>query len=264
LLFLINESSGARLALKRSAPTPSEPQGIWQAGKQNYSTANLLGILEAEPERISPSALLRPVYQDFLLSTSAIVGGPAEIAYFAQSAVLYERILGRTTPALPRFSATLVEPAIGELLLKHGLILEQVWKTDAASLGQLLASRLLPAEGRKRLAAAGTALDAELETLLQWMRSMNEGLGRSADRSASKMRYQMNRLRLLAENFLLQQEPALKRQAEAISQALYPDGGLQERLHGAAYYLARHGFELAEEIAVTAENSGPGHAALWL
>ena len=61
-----------------------------------------LGILDAEPERISPSALLRPVFQDFLLSASAIIGGPAEIAYFAQSGVLYERILGRWEAGKPR------------------------------------------------------------------------------------------------------------------------------------------------------------------
>jgi uncharacterized protein YllA (UPF0747 family) len=43
---------------------------------QSYSTADLVGILDAEPERISPSALLRPVFQDFLLSTSLTIGGP--------------------------------------------------------------------------------------------------------------------------------------------------------------------------------------------
>ncbi|HME58023.1 MAG TPA: bacillithiol biosynthesis BshC, partial [Terracidiphilus sp.] len=106
LLFLIDERTGARVALKRLLPSAQEPKGLWQAGRQSYSTTDLVGILDAEPERISPSALLRPVFQDFLLSCSAVVGGPAEIAYFAQSAVLYERILGRGTPALPRFSAT--------------------------------------------------------------------------------------------------------------------------------------------------------------
>jgi bacillithiol synthase len=121
LLFLIDESTGARLALKRIAPSAAEPGGLWQAGRQSYSTADLLGILDAEPERISPSALLRPVFQDFLLSTSLTIGGPAEIAYFAQSAVLFERILGRMTPVQPRFSGRLIEPAIGELLRKHEL-----------------------------------------------------------------------------------------------------------------------------------------------
>ena len=84
------------------APSAAEPNGLWQAGRERFTTADLLGILEAEPERISPAALLRPVFQDFLLGTSLIVGGPAEIAYFAQSAVLYERILGRTDAGASR------------------------------------------------------------------------------------------------------------------------------------------------------------------
>jgi len=58
LLFLIDQSSGARLALKRLAPSATEPAGLWQAARQSFSTAELLGILDAEPERISPSALL--------------------------------------------------------------------------------------------------------------------------------------------------------------------------------------------------------------
>ncbi len=84
-----------------------------------YSTAELLAILEAEPERISPNALLRPVFQDTILPTAAYIGGPAEIAYFAQSAVVYEAVLGRITPVLPRLSATLIEPAIEAVMEQH-------------------------------------------------------------------------------------------------------------------------------------------------
>ena len=82
LLFLIHERSGERIALKRTAPTAAEPNGIWQAGREKFTTADLVGVLAAEPERISPGALLRPVFQDFLLGTSLIVGGPAEICVF--------------------------------------------------------------------------------------------------------------------------------------------------------------------------------------
>ena len=92
------------------------------------------------------------------------------------------------------------------------------------------------------------SLDDELIPLLDWMGKLDAGLGRSAETAASKMRYQMNRLRRLAANFQLQREAQLARHAEAISQALYPGGVLQERLHGAAYYFARYGFELAEEL----------------
>ncbi len=264
LLFLIDERSGARMALKRTAPSAAEPRGMWQAGRDKFTTADLLGVLSAEPERISPAALLRPVFQDFLLGTSLIVGGPAEIAYFAQSAVLYERILGRTTAAEPRLSATLIEAAIGELLRKHELGLERVFKESADSLAQLLAARAMPVEGKRKLAVAGTALDVELSSLIEYMKAMDAGLGGSAETSARKMRYQMNRLRRIAANFEMQREGSLRRHAEAIERALNPGGVLQERVHGAAYYFARYGFELAEILTELAGDPCPGHKAVWM
>ena len=263
LLFLIDERSGARLALKRTAPTAAEPNGIWQAGREKFTTADLVGVLAAEPERISPAALLRPVFQDYLLGTSLIVGGPAEVAYFAQSAVLYERILGRTTAAEPRLSATLIEPAIGELLRKHELGLERVFAETSDSLAQLFAARAMPVEGKRKLAAAGKALDAELGPLLEYMKAMDAGLGRSAETAASKMRYQMNRLRRLGANFELQREGSLRHHAEAIERALNPGGVLEERVHGAAYYFARYGFELSETLTALAGDPCPGHKAVW-
>lgn len=264
LVFLIDERSGARLALKRIAPGAQEPNGLWQAGREKYSTADLLGILDTAPERISPSALLRPVFQDYLLSTSLTIGGPAEIAYFAQSAVLFERILGRMTPSEPRFSATLIEPAIAELLHRHELSLDRVFAKSADSLAQLLAARAMPIEGKRRLAAAGNALDADLTPLLEWMHALDAGLGRSGETAASKMRYQMNRLRRLAANYQLRREESLRRHAETIMRALHPNGILQERVHGSAYYFARYGFELAERLTQQATEPCPGHAAFWL
>lgn len=265
LLFLIEPKSGARVALRRTAPTPAEPNGLWHADRQAYSTADLLGILDSEPERISPAALLRPVFQDFLFGTTAQVGGPAEIAYLAQSTVLFERILGRQTPPIARFSATLIEPSIAELLRKHDLSLEQVFaEENAAALALRLAARSMPLETKQKLAAAGNALDAELTTLVEWLQSQDKGLGQSAETAAGKMRYQMNRLRTLAANFQLQREATLTRHANSICNALYPEGVLQERVHGGAYYFARYGLDLAETLCTQAASLCPGHAALWL
>ncbi len=268
LLFLIDEKTGARTALKRTPPSPQEPNGLWQAGRERFTTADLLGILEAAPERISPSALLRPAFQDHLLGTSLTIGGPAEIAYFAQSQVIYKRIAvrpgGRMTPSEPRFSATLIEPEIAELLRKHGLTLDRIFSETADSLTQLLAARAMPIEGKRKLAAAGNALDGELGPLLDWMRSLDAGLGRSAETAASKMRYQMNRLRRLAANFQVQKEESIRRHAEAISRALYTNGVLQERLHGAAYYFGRYGFDLAEQLTTQAMDNCTGHTSIWL
>ena len=264
LLFLVDARSGARLSLKRLPASSGEPNDLWQAGRERYTTADLLGVLAAEPERISPAALLRPVFQDYLLGTSLIVGGPAEIAYFAQSAVLYERILGRVTAAEPRLSATLIESAIGELLKKHEVGLDRVFQENADSLALLLAARAMPVEGKRKLSAVGTTLDGELGPLVEHMKAMDTGLGRSAETAASKMRYQMNRLRRLAANFEMQREGSLRRHAGAIERALNPGGVLQERVHGAAYYFARYGFELAETLTELATDPCPGHKTVWM
>jgi bacillithiol biosynthesis cysteine-adding enzyme BshC len=265
LLFLIDAKSQARVALKRIAPSSAEPQGLWQMGRQFLSTDELLGILENEPERISPSALLRPVFQDYLFSTSQIVGGPAELAYFAQNAVLYERILGRQTQPAARFSATLVEPSIADLLNRHELKPEQLFTTTEDALAQQLAERAMPCEGRMKIKTAGQALEAELDALVGWLEARDEGLGRSARTSASKMRYQMNRMRRMAAGYELHREAALGRAAKMLTTALYPQGMLQERLHGAAYYFAKYGFELTGALCRQAElEEEPEHALMWL
>ncbi len=269
LLFLIDEKSGARLALKRIAPSAEEPGGLWLAagpeGNLRFSTADLLGILDAEPERISPAALLRPVFQDYLFATTAQVGGPAEIAYLAQSTVLFERILGRQTPPLARFSATLIEPHVAELLRRHELSLEEIFAEEsAATLALRLAARAMPIETKQRLAAAGNAMDAELTALVEWLQSQDKALGQSAETAAGKMHYQMNRLRTMAANFQLQKEATLTRHATSIFNGLFPGGVLAERVHGAAYYFARYGLDLAETLCAQAGSSCPGHSAIWL
>ncbi len=261
LLFLFDSSTGARIPLRRTA------EGGWHAARQSYSTAELLAILDAEPERLSPNALLRPVFQDAILPTAAYVGGPSEVAYFAQSQVLYERILGRTTPVLPRLSATLVEPAIADLLARYDVSLPDVIQSalkDPLELAQRLGARSISAIGKRKLAAAGNALDTELSALATYMHSLDPGLGRAADVSSSKMRYQMNRMRRLAANYELRQDQTLGRNAGLIALNLFPNRHPQERVLGAAWFLSRYGEALPELLVEQAGQQCPGHKAIWL
>ena len=238
------------------------PDGGWKAGRTTYSTAELLAILEVAPERMSPNALLRPVFQDTILPVTAYVGGPAEIAYFAQSAVLYQAILGRITPVLPRLSATLVEPKIAALMERHEVILPDVM-TTAEALAQRLGARAMPIEGKRKLAAAGNAMDTELSALTEYMTAMDANLGRSAGVAGNKMRYQMNRLRRMAATFELQREASLRKHAEALTLHLFPGGHPQERVVGGVWFLAQDE-GLVRRLVKEAENVCPGHLAVRL
>jgi bacillithiol synthase len=258
LLFLIDEETGARLPLRR------KENESWIAGKKAYTSSELLDILKAEPERFSPNALLRAVFQDLILPTSVYIGGPAEIAYFAQSQVLYEKILGRTTPVLPRLSATLVEPAIAAVMERHEVTVPDLMTLHPEELAQRLGARSIPIEGKKIIAAAGNALNTELKALTEWTHAVDAGLGRSADVAASKMRYQMNRLRRLAANFQLQKEASLRRHVDAMYLSLSPGNHLQERTVGAAFFLSRCGDGLVDRLVEHAAQECPGHRVIYL
>ncbi len=264
LLFLIDAATGARVALRRTPATAAEPDGLWQAGRITLSTSELVGILDAEPERVSPSALLRPVFQDFILPNSAYVGGPAEVAYFAQTAVLYEAILGRITPVLPRFSATALDAATAALLARYDLTPERIFGTDADALKQSLAARSMPIETKRALASAGNALDQELTALTGHMAALDANLGKAALVSACKMRYQMNRLRRMAANHQLQRETSIGRDAEAVVRAIYPQHAPQERVIAAAAVLSLAGADFLDRVVREASSAEPGHRLLWL
>ena len=259
LLFLIDAETGSRLPLRRT------PEGDWKAGARVYSTPELLAILSAEPERLSPNALLRPVFQDAILPTAAYIAGPAEIAYFAQSEVLYTRILGRVTPVLPRLMATLVEPAIASTMAAHEVQFLQVLEAKTIEdLALSLGARAMPIEGKRKIAAVGNAMDAELTALTEYMTAMSADLGRAAGVSASKMRYQLNRLRRMAANFELQKQASLNKHAAAIMLSLYPEGHLQERLLGGVWFLARYGDALPTLLVDHASQECPGHRVVYL
>jgi bacillithiol synthase len=264
LLFLIDEETGARLPLRRVAVDGQrDGRRQWKASGRRYTPEELLEILQVAPERCSPNALLRPVFQDAVLPTSAYIAGPAEIAYFAQSEVLYRNILGRATAVLPRLSATLIEPKIATVMERHEVRLPDAL-IGGDALAQRIAARAMPIEGKRKLAAAGNSLDGELKALTDWMAEMDAGLGRAAITAASKMRYQMNRLRRLAARYQLEKEGSLARHAQAVTQALYPGGHLQERVVAGIYFLATQGDGLLETLITAAKDACPGHKVLPL
>jgi bacillithiol synthase len=265
LLFLLDAETSARLPLRRVPATPDQPEGNWKAGNRLYTTAALLEILATEPERLSPNALLRPLFQDAILPTAAYIGGPAEVAYFAQSAVLYAEISGRVTPILPRLSATLIEPAIVATMAAHELQFPQILEAKTpAALALRLGARAMPIEAKRKLAATGNAMDTELTALAEYLTAMSPDLGRSASVSASKMRYQMNRLRRMAATFELQKQASLTKHATALMLSLYPDAHLQERLLGGIWFLARYGDTLPDLLIEHAGQECPGHRILYL
>src|SRR6185503_6430968 len=77
---------------------------------------------------LSANVLLRPAMQDAIFPTAAYVGGPAEVAYYAQAAAVYEALDRPTPPVYPRISATILEPRIERVLKKYDLEFQDLFR----------------------------------------------------------------------------------------------------------------------------------------
>lgn len=253
LLFEIRD--GVRTVIHRQ-------NGQFRAGEEKLSESELLDRIAAAPERFSANALLRPVVQDFLLPTLVYAGGPAEVAYFAQAAVLFEKLLGRVTPIWPRLSMTLVEPHIGRLLERYKLAMPDVFR-DEDHLRRLVAERTLPDDLERNFASASASLEQSLRSVTESLGRLDSTLVNAANRASAKMRYQLNRLRSRAGSAELRRNEILSRHASQLSHALFPGSGLQERGIGGLYFLARYP-GLLSELHEMASLSCPDHQVVHL
>ncbi len=111
-------------------------------------------------------------------------------------------------------------------------------RTD--ELAQRLGARAMPIEAKRRLAAAGNALDEALTAAEDYLGTLDAESGPLGRGSASKMRYQMNRLRRLAATFELNKEASLRKHAEAMTLHLFPEGHPQERVIAGVWFLAAY------------------------
>jgi bacillithiol biosynthesis cysteine-adding enzyme BshC len=214
---------------------------------EKLSQAELISRISSTPEQFSPNVLLRPVIQDYLLPTLAYTGGAAETAYFAQAGAVYEALLGRVTPVVPRFSATLVEPKMQRLLERHGITVLDVFSGSDALCRQL-AERGLPQDLQAAFEATKKSLDSHLSTVKEKLVKLDGTLVDAAETARSKIEYQLERLHSQAARAEALKSELVARHAETLSQALYPDKGLQERGIGGIYFLARYGPEFLREL----------------
>jgi len=254
--LLFDMRSGARRPI-------SLANGGFSVAGEKSSREELVKALEAAPGHFSPGALFRPVMQDFLLPTLAYIGGPAEVAYFAQSQVIYKMLLGRVTPILPRISATLIDAGAARKLGKYRLQPVEAFRS-AQEFHQLLATRALPQSLDSEFERAQFDLGEALSRLGGSLEKLDPTLVEASQRAASKISYQLSRLQTRAGNAQARRNGEVARHAAQLATLLYPHGGLQERGISAISFLARHGNGLVHELERELRPDCAGHQLLWM
>ncbi len=265
-VLVFGSREGARTAIHRRVNTSNQAVEFAigaDSGTQKLSPAELLNQIAAAPENFSPNVLLRPVVQDYLLPTLAYAGGAAEAAYFAQVGAVYETILGRVTPIVPRFSATIIDPKVQGKMQHYGITVLDAFQGPEA-LRNKLASRSLPAGLQQAFDRANQSVEESFSSLQESLAKLDPTLVEASQTGSSKVRYQLDRLRERAMAAELRRSEVVGRHADWLSNTLYPDRALQERGVAGAYFVARYGTELLQSIHDVIRSDCHDHQVLEL
>ena len=243
----VTPSSTLLFGLHNGARVPVHRQGNdFVVDQETISAAQLLDRLASSPQDFSGNVLLRPVVQDYLLPTLAYTGGSSEVAYFAQAAVVYQALLGRVTPIVHRFSATLIEPKPKAVLERYGLTFTDL--LGAEPVREKLAAHALPKDLQSAFERAHASTQQSLAAIRQSLERLDKTLVDAASNAEAKMLHQLESLQGRAARAELLQSEILDRKAAFLSNALYPNKVLQEREIAGAYFLARYGTDLLRGV----------------
>ncbi len=254
LLFRVVD--GQRIALRAA-------NGGLAAGNNIESIEETLNALEERPEDFSPSALLRPVIQDTLLPTVAYIAGAAEVAYYAQTSLVYVKLLGRAPAILPRASFTLVPANISNLLKKYNLDAREILQGRHKFRARLEAEAL-PQALTARFDEGEQAMKSLIEGLREPLGKLDQTLLGALDTASEKMLYQFNGLRAKAGRAEGFRTGVLNTHENEIAASLFPNNALQERSFGLLTFLAAEGPQLLDELDRHIKAGSGEHCFLFL
>jgi uncharacterized protein YllA (UPF0747 family) len=210
-------------------------------------------IAAAEPERLSPNVLLRPVVESALLPTVAYLAGPGELRYLALTTPVYERMRIPRQLALPRWSGILVEPRVDRVLQKFNIDLEDLLEPPGALEAKLVRAQL-PEESVRTLEQLRSALTSGYDRLAESAADIDPTLARPVQGARNQALSGVQDIeRKLVQHLKRRQEIELSQIGKARTVVL-PENKPQERVLTIAPFLARYGPSLLSELGEVIES----------
>ena len=211
----------------------------------SFTEDEIRAELREHPERFSPNVILRGLYQETILPNIAFVGGGGETAYWMELKDLFHHY-GRPFPLLIlRNSFLLVEELWAERAAHAGLGVTDLFHSEEKLLNELV----------KRASQHQLGMEKELvlaeryyETLKERARPVDPTLVQHVEALQAKA---LRPLREMEKKLLKAEKRKFsdqQRQIQALRTALFPTGGLQERVDNFMPWYATRGADFIRDI----------------
>jgi uncharacterized protein YllA (UPF0747 family) len=198
------------------------------------------------PERTSTSALTRPLLQDFVLRPDMFVGGPSEVAYYAQIAPLHE-LLNVPMPQVALRAHELLAPKrLARTVERFDIKAEEIFAgTDA-----VLATREPAgvAEVHAIAEKARLALAADITRIGEIALPAEHALARAINKSIGHIEYHFGKLTERAIRGLARKDRERYAAIRELVATLVPDRAPQDRVTGWFGYWQQYGPQLISRM----------------
>jgi len=240
---------------EREAVRVDEGGAFRAAGGQKWTRQELLDAIRAKPEDASPGVLLRPIVEDHLLPTAAYVGGPSEVAYWAQVYALYP-LFDMAPPAIaPRAGATLLEPKVARTLNKFHLSWECLSGDVEVVIREALRA-ILPERFRDVFEEERAKWSDGFRKIEEQVLAFDPSLKPAVITAHGRVEREIETLeKKLLHVWKRRQEESVQQIRRARAH-LFPHGELQERVACYAGFASRHGAWLTERLMDATRDPG--------
>jgi bacillithiol synthase len=183
-------------------------------------------LIESHPEKFSPNVILRPLYQEVILPNLSYCGGPAEIVYWLQLKQVFAQFNVLFPVLLPRSFGMVIDEPTQRKLQKASVALEDVFLAKNELFNQIV---LTHSRDRVSLEGLRAAMENQFAEVKQKALVVDKTLEPMVAAETRRLQRSLEKI----EGKLLKAEKRKYedklRQIEAVKDALFPGGSLQER-----------------------------------
>jgi len=228
----------------------SETDGIFQTKNKSYSftEAELSKIAKESPYLLSNNVVTRPIMQEYLFPTLAFVGGPGEVAYWAELKDIFNVFNLEMPPVFLRHMFTLFERNIVSALEDFSLNTDEVLEGSIEEKKSKWLNDQVKINYKEDFLNAKKLLEELHLPLQEVTKNVTPNLIDFSKKNFLKLEDQLLLLERKIDESILKQHEELLAKWDRIICSITPNGKPQERVLNIMYYINKYGFDFVHDL----------------
>lgn len=217
-------------------------------GGKVFSVDELIEIANEFPERLSNNVVTRPLMQEWLFPTIAFIGGPGEIAYWAELKLVFEHFGLKIPPLVPRLNITLLDRSIETDIDELGLNLQEILESGTSKYELKFIESLKDRELEELFVETKDQLLNKYKMIREKTEQLDKVLLPLLEKNEQILLKQIEFMENKIHESVCRKHDDVLKKFSRVENALRPNGSPQERIWNPYYYLNKYGLDFFSEL----------------